>query len=84
MNHTLTITTNNEASVVERLLQVTRCRGYQLAGLELTPLTDIAGLSITLTVSSDKPIQLLTSQLHKLYDVRDLQLVSADIAALRA
>ncbi|WP_213997689.1 acetolactate synthase 2 small subunit [Arsukibacterium sp.] len=84
MNHILTITTNNEASVVERLLQVTRYRGYQLAGLELTPLSDMAGLSITLTVSSDKPIHLLTSQLHKLYDVRDLQLVSADIAALRA
>ncbi|KKO45143.1 acetolactate synthase [Arsukibacterium ikkense] len=84
MNHTLTITTNNEASVVERLLQVTRYRGYQLAGLQLTPLSDRAGLSVTLTVSSDKPIHLLTSQLHKLYDVRDLQLVSADIAALRA
>jgi acetolactate synthase II small subunit len=84
MNHTLTITTNNEASVVERLLQVTRYRGYQLAGLQLEPLTDCAGLSVTLTVNSDKPIHLLTSQLHKLYDVRDLQLVSADIAALRA
>ncbi|MBV2130439.1 acetolactate synthase 2 small subunit [Arsukibacterium indicum] len=84
MNHTLTITTNNESSVVERLLQVTRYRGYQLAGLELTPLAEKAGLSITLTVSSDKPIHLLTSQLHKLYDVRDLRLASADIAALRA
>ncbi|MAA94559.1 MULTISPECIES: acetolactate synthase 2 small subunit [unclassified Arsukibacterium] len=84
MNHTLNITANNEASVVERLLQVARYRGYQLAGLELTPLAEKAGLSITLTVSSDKPIHLLTSQLHKLYDVRDLQLASADIAALRA
>lgn len=84
MQHTLNITANNEASVVERLLQVTRYRGYQLAGLQLTPLAEMAGLSITLTVSSNKPIHLLTSQLHKLHDVRDLQLASADIAALRA
>jgi acetolactate synthase II small subunit len=76
MNHTLTITANNEASVVERLLQVTRYRGYQLAGLHLTPLAEMAGLLITLTVTSDKPIHLLTSQLHKL--------ASADITALRA
>lgn len=84
MQHTLTITTSNEASVVERLLQVTRYRGYQLAGLELTPLTDRAGMQITLKVKSDKPITLLTSQLAKLYDVQQLALVSADVAVLRA
>lgn len=84
MQHTLTITTSNEASVVERLLQVTRYRGYQLAGLELTPLTDRAGMQITLKVKSDKPITLLTSQLAKLYDVQQLSLASADVAVLRA
>ncbi|CAM5181761.1 acetolactate synthase 2 small subunit [Alishewanella longhuensis] len=84
MQHTLTITTSNEASVVERLLQVTRYRGYQLAGLELTPLTDRAGMQITLKVKSDKPITLLTNQLAKLYDVQQLALASADVAVLRA
>ncbi len=84
MQHTLNITTRNEASVVERLLQVTRYRGYQLAGLVMTPLTDRAGLQITLTVQSDKPITLLTSQLVKLYDVQQLELASADVAVLRA
>lgn len=84
MQHTLTITTSNEASVVERLLQVTRYRGYQLAGLELTPLTDRAGMQITLKVQSDKPISLLTNQLAKLYDVQQLALASADVAVLRA
>jgi len=84
MQHTLTITTSNEASVVERLLQVTRYRGYQLAGLELTPLTDRAGMQITLKVKSDKPITLLTNQLAKLYDVQQLALASADVTVLRA
>ncbi|MCB5226430.1 acetolactate synthase 2 small subunit [Alishewanella sp. 16-MA] len=84
MQHTLTITTSNEATVVERLLQVTRYRGYKLAGLELKPLTDRAGMRITLQVQSDKPIALLTSQLVKLYDVQQLELASAAVAALRA
>ena len=84
MQHTLTITTSNEASVVERLLQVTRYRGYQLAGLELTPLTDRAGMQITLKVHSDKPISLLTNQLVNLYDVQQLQLATADVAVLSA
>ncbi len=84
MHHTLTITTSNEASVVERLLQVTRYRGYQLAGLQLTPLTDRAGMRITLQVQSDKPITLLTNQLVKLYDVQQLEMASATVAALRA
>ena len=84
MNHVLNITANNTPAVVERLLQVTRYRGYQLAGLQLTPREDARSLAITLEVSGDKPIQLLTSQLHKLYDVLQLELQSADVAVLRA
>lgn len=84
MNHVLNITTNNTPAIVERLLQVTRYRGYELAGLELASHTDASSLCITLTVRSDKPIQLLTNQLHKLYDIQQLELVSADLAMLRA
>lgn len=84
MNHVLNITTNNTPAIVERLLQVTRYRGYELAGLELVSHADASSLSITLTVRSDKPIQLLTNQLHKLYDIQQLELVSADLAMLRA
>ena len=84
MNHVLNITATNTPAVVERLLQVTRYRGYELAGLQLTPRSDTRSLSITLTVSSDKPIHLLTSQLHKLYDVQQLELASAELAVLSA
>ncbi|WP_240220374.1 acetolactate synthase 2 small subunit [Rheinheimera hassiensis] len=84
MNHVLNITATNTPAVVERLLQVTRYRGYELAGLELTPRNDARSLSITLTVSSDKPIHLLTSQLHKLYDIQQLELAGAELAVLSA
>lgn len=84
MNHVLNITANNTPAVVERLLQVTRYRGYELAGLALTPRADSLSLTITLTVSSDKPIHLLTSQLHKLYDIRHLELAPAELAVISA
>ena len=84
MNHVLNITANNTPAVVERLLQVTRYRGYQLTGLELQPHNDDRSLAITLSVSSDKPIHLLTSQLHKLYDIVQLELAGSELAVLRA
>lgn len=84
MNHVLNITATNTPAVVERLLQVTRYRGYELAGLELKPRNDAQSLSITLTVRSDKPIHLLTSQLHKLCDIQQLELAGAELAMLSA
>jgi acetolactate synthase II small subunit len=84
MNHVLNITANNTPAVVERLLQVTRYRGYELAGLELSPKADMRSLTITLKVSGEKPIHLLTSQLHKLVDIQQLELVSAELAVLSA
>lgn len=82
--HTLTIHTRHEAVAIERLLQVTRYRGFTLAGLELKPLADLSGLLITLSVVSDKPVSLLVNQLNKLYDVLDLELHQAEAGALRA
>jgi len=77
MYHHLTITANNRAEVAERLLQVTRYRGYQLSGMTLMPAQNAQMLQIELTVCSDKPIELLTRQLQKLYDVRELQTQTA-------
>lgn len=84
MNHVLNITAHNTPAVIERLLQVTRYRGYQLTGLEMKPRSDARSVAITLTVSGDKPIHLLTSQLHKLYDVVQLELAGSELAVLSA
>jgi acetolactate synthase II small subunit len=75
--HTLTIQTGLEVVAVERLLQVTRYRGFQLAGMEMKPLADMSGLLVTLNILTDKPISLLTAQLNKLYDVQHLELHAA-------
>ena len=77
--HTLTIQTGAEVVAIERLLQVTRYRGFQLAGLEMKPLADMSGLLVTLNILTDKPISLLTTQLSKLFDVQHLELHAPDL-----
>lgn len=84
MQHVLSITASNTPTVIERLLQVTRYRGYQLLGLEFNAAANSSGLEITLTVCSDKPIQLLTNQLNKLHDVQQLNLAAASLTVLQA
>lgn len=80
MQHVLTIRATNTPTIIERLLQVTRYRGYQLLGLEFSSVINSPGLEIILTVSSEKPIQLLTNQLNKLHDVQQLHLAGATLA----
>ncbi|MCK8130393.1 acetolactate synthase 2 small subunit [Pseudoalteromonas sp. 2CM39R] len=68
MKHTLTIALKNQSVAVERFLRVARHRGFDLTTMNLE-MADEA-FHITMTVDSDKPIYLLTSQLNKLVDVK--------------
>lgn len=76
-SHVLTIQTKNQPVVLERLLQVTRYRGFEVAGMEMKPMADFSGLLVTLSIVSDKPISLLTNQLNKLYDIEFLDCVES-------
>lgn len=82
--HCLTIRTRNEPVVLERLLQVTRYRGFELTAMDMRPLAEFGSMLITLNISSDKPISLLTNQLNKLYDIQTLELQSAQPQSLSA
>ncbi len=82
--HFLTIRTRNEAVALERLLQVTRYRGFQLTHMEMHPASDCSAMLVTLQISSEKPISLLTNQLNKLYDILQLELQSAEPQSLSA
>ncbi len=83
-NHVLTIQTKNQPVVLERLLQVTRYRGFEVAGMEMKPMADFSGLLVTLSIVSDKPISLLTNQLNKLYDIEYLDCVESDLTQAEA
>ena len=84
MNHVLTIQTKNQPVVLERLLQVTRYRGFEVAGMEMKPMADFSGLLVTLSIVSDKPISLLTNQLNKLYDIEYLDCVASELTQAEA
>ncbi|MGL4754459.1 MAG: acetolactate synthase 2 small subunit [Aeromonadaceae bacterium] len=67
--HQLSIRAQFRPEVLERVLRVVRHRGFRLCALNMAPQLDCQDLQITVTVESERPIQLLHSQLAKLIDV---------------
>ncbi|MFC3032948.1 acetolactate synthase 2 small subunit [Pseudoalteromonas fenneropenaei] len=72
MKHQLTLAVKKQTIAIERFLRVARHRGFTLTNLELAGHDEL--FHITMTVDSDKPIYLLTTQLSKLIEVKDVQL----------
>jgi acetolactate synthase II small subunit len=69
----LIIMTDDKQVVLERILQVTRYRGFLINGMnaEVNTGTNIA--TITLMVSSERPISLLIDQINKLIDIKSVK-----------
>ena len=69
----LIIMTDDKQVVLERILQVTRYRGFLINGMnaEVNTGTNIA--TITLMVSSERPITLLVDQINKLIDIKSVK-----------
>ena len=70
--HTLRITAHNQPTVLERLLQVTRYRGFSVTGMTMFPCNESNLLDIELSVSSEHSIEHLNHQLSKLIDINDV------------
>jgi acetolactate synthase II small subunit len=79
--HTLRITAENQPTVMEKLLQVTRYRGFIVTGMTMFPESDSSLLTIELSVQSDNSIEHLQYQLNKLIDITTIKLES-DAASL--
>ena len=67
--HTLHIHAQPRPEVMEQVLRVVRHRGFALCQLNMETVPDNSSLRIAVTVESERPIQLLQSQLNKLIDV---------------
>jgi len=72
-NYTLIIMTDDKQVVLERILQVTRYRGYLINGITAKVNTGNNVATIELLVSSDRPISLLTDQINKLVDIKSVK-----------
>jgi acetolactate synthase II small subunit len=67
--HNLHIEAQFRPEVLERVLRVTRHRGFRVDDMEMSTSADCQNVNIRVTVSSERPIQLLSRQLEKLMDV---------------
>lgn len=73
MNHyQLTITVDDRQVVLERILQVTRYRGFLINGINAVVNTGTKIGTIELMVESERPISLLVDQINKLIDIKDV------------
>ncbi|PCI55024.1 MAG: acetolactate synthase 2 small subunit [Gammaproteobacteria bacterium] len=68
----LIIMTDDKQVVLERILQVTRYRGFLINGMTAQVNTGNNVATIELMVSSDRPISLLIDQINKLVDIKSV------------
>ena len=68
MQHNLEITVKQCPEVLERVLRVTRHRGFKVTEMKMHTKDD-SNLAINLWVEAERAIELLSNQLDKLIDV---------------
>lgn len=72
-NYKLIIMTDDKQVVLERILQVTRYRGFLINGMTAQVNTGTNIATIELLVSSERPIELLVDQVNKLIDIKSVK-----------
>jgi len=73
----LKITANYQPTVLERILQVTRYRGFFLSEINMAQI-NAREIELYLQVKSPNPVQNLTRQLLKLVDVESIEIQDAN------
>ena len=77
-NYKLIIMTDDKQVVLERILQVTRYRGFLINGMTASVNNANNIATIELLVSSDRPISLLIDQINKLVDIKGVEVDNSD------
>jgi len=73
----LTITADDKQVVLERILQVTRYRGFLINGIKAEVNTGTNIGTIVLMVKSERSIGLLVDQINKLIDIKEVKVDNA-------
>ncbi|KEY58105.1 acetolactate synthase 2 small subunit [Serratia sp. DD3] len=84
MQHQLSIQARFRPETLERVLRVVRHRGFQVCAMNMA--TEINGdeINIELTVASQRPVDLLSSQLSKLMDISSVEIQQQTAQQIRA
>ena len=83
MMHSVELTLKQQPEVLERVLRVTRHRGFTITKLTMI-LNEDSTLKVNFDVKSERVIGLLTHQLTKLFDVIDCQVIASSVAQAEA
>lgn len=73
MIHALELRLKSSPEVLERVLRITRHRGFKVKNMNMTELD--GNLFFALTVEAERRIELLSAQLNKLVDVQYCQVI---------
>ncbi len=71
MEHQIDLTAQHRPEVLERILRVIRHRGFTVTQMDMQLIDDKVRLKFT--VKSDRTLELLVSQLEKIYDVVEIK-----------
>ncbi|MDR0806371.1 MAG: acetolactate synthase 2 small subunit [Enterobacteriaceae bacterium] len=82
--HQLFIQTRSRSEVLERLLRVVRHRGFQICKMNMNQTANGDNISVYLTVASERPVNLLSTQLSKLVDISSVEILNHESQQIRA
>ena len=71
MEHQIDLTAQHRPEVLERIVRVVRHRGFTVTQMDMQLIDDKVRLKFT--VKSDRTLDLLVSQLEKIYDVVEIK-----------
>ncbi len=84
MQHQLAIQARFRPEMLERVLRVVRHRGFQVCAMNMAAAAHDDQINIELTVASQRPVDLLSSQLSKLMDVASVEILQPTSQQIRA
>ncbi|ACS87529.1 acetolactate synthase 2 small subunit [Musicola paradisiaca] len=83
-HHQLSIQARFRPEVLERVLRITRHRGFQICAMNMTQETSSDQIQIEMTVASHRPVDLLSTQLSKLLDIACVEIQPLTSQQIRA
>jgi len=75
MKATLELELDKQQGSLERVLRVTRHRGFTLEQMQVLSNDNGRSFCVELTINSERRLSLLTNQLNKLFDVKALKIM---------
>lgn len=84
VQHQLAVQARFRPETLERVLRVVRHRGFQICAMNMVTDLNPEQINIALTVASQRPIDLLFSQLSKLVDVAGVEVQQLTSQQIRA